>query len=365
MPRVHLSRARKRSPAGRVRALCVPQARFLLSARHWTLDTPHHDSPPLQTGRRVHRCAVPRQRWPSCSTAPASRPGDAAFHRLGRSCRKRRSSCRRRTRTPITASGFSVPAASCRSRSSHARQLPRLARSGRATAVKGAHRAGMRAGLSRAIRRDGDAARRSPRRRGSAGPRRRRGPRTTDARLADPARRTSSPRWCDNGPPWQAVLLRSAAQVLSLSPDRGVLDGLVRRRRRAARAADAECAFEVRAFFPGPGGLVEDPVTGSLNAAVGKWLIDGGARAESQVRREAGHGDSGAGRPGPRRTGRELAETAGSGAIPSPASTAATNPVDTPTGGPVGLRRLSLAALLLRRVRPCHTCRNRFPTVNA
>jgi PhzF family phenazine biosynthesis protein len=32
-------------------------------------------------------------------------------------------------------------------------------------------------------------------------------------------------------------------------------------------------AFEVRAFFPGNAGLTEDPVTGSLNAALGQWLI--------------------------------------------------------------------------------------------
>ncbi len=37
-----------------------------------------------------------------------------------------------------------------------------------------------------------------------------------------------------------------------------------------------ECAFEVRAFFPGHGGLAEDPVTGSLNAAIAQWLIGAG-----------------------------------------------------------------------------------------
>ena len=34
-------------------------------------------------------------------------------------------------------------------------------------------------------------------------------------------------------------------------------------------ASDAEgIAFEVRAFFPGNNGIAEDPVTGSLNAAL-------------------------------------------------------------------------------------------------
>ena len=42
-------------------------------------------------------------------------------------------------------------------------------------------------------------------------------------------------------------------------------------------ASDAEgIAFEVRAFFPGNNGLAEDPVTGSLNAALAQWLIGAG-----------------------------------------------------------------------------------------
>ena len=81
--------------------------------------------------------------------------------------------------------------------------------------------------------------------------------------------------WCDNGPPWQAVLLGSAEQVLSLQPDRRALDGsfvgIV-----APHAGGGECDFEVRAFFPGQPGLIEDPVTGSLNAALGQWLIEAG-----------------------------------------------------------------------------------------
>ena len=45
---------------------------------------------------------------------------------------------------------------------------------------------------------------------------------------------------------------------------------------RTVGAHDSECAFEVRAFFPGHGGLAEDPVTGSLNAAMAQWLIGAG-----------------------------------------------------------------------------------------
>ena len=46
----------------------------------------------------------------------------------------------------------------------------------------------------------------------------------------------------------------------------------------------AQPAFEVRAFFPAPGGgLAEDPVTGSLNAALAQWLIGNGLAPPSYV----------------------------------------------------------------------------------
>lgn len=81
--------------------------------------------------------------------------------------------------------------------------------------------------------------------------------------------------WCDNGPGWRALMLRSAEQLLQLRPDAAALGaafvGLV-----APLPAGHECAFEVRAFFPGPGGFAEDPVTGSLNAALAQWLIGAG-----------------------------------------------------------------------------------------
>ncbi len=91
--------------------------------------------------------------------------------------------------------------------------------------------------------------------------------------------------WCDNGPNWRGVMLRSADQVLSVRPDAAVLAGLdvgvVGPRGKVgvigALPQQEECAFEVRAFFPGAGGgIAEDPVTGSLNAAIGQWLIAAG-----------------------------------------------------------------------------------------
>jgi len=81
-------------------------------------------------------------------------------------------------------------------------------------------------------------------------------------------------QWCDNGPGWQAVLLESAERVLALTPDPQLLAGLdvgV-----IGPHDSGEVDFEVRAFFPGNSGLTEDPVTGSLNAALAQWLIASG-----------------------------------------------------------------------------------------
>jgi PhzF family phenazine biosynthesis protein len=90
--------------------------------------------------------------------------------------------------------------------------------------------------------------------------------------------------WCDNGPKWRGVMLRSAEQVLALKPDTSILAGLdigvVGPRGKVgvvgAQVADSDTAFEVRAFFPGNNGLCEDPVTGSLNAGIAQWLIGAG-----------------------------------------------------------------------------------------
>ena len=90
--------------------------------------------------------------------------------------------------------------------------------------------------------------------------------------------------WCDNGPNWRGVMLRSADEVLAIKPDAAVLDGLdvgvVGPRGKVgivgSRPEGDECAFEVRAFFPGNNGITEDPVTGSLNAALAQWLIGSG-----------------------------------------------------------------------------------------
>jgi PhzF family phenazine biosynthesis protein len=128
----------------------------------------------------------------------------------------------------------------------------------------------------------------------AAPPRRRRGP-LDEAMVLRIARFLQVPRaavvahqHCDNGPGWKAVMLASADEVLALRPQlssEGDLEiGVVGPSKSAgkvgvvgAHAAGMQPAFEVRAFFPAPSGsLAEDPVTGSLNAALAQWLIGDG-----------------------------------------------------------------------------------------
>ena len=98
--------------------------------------------------------------------------------------------------------------------------------------------------------------------------------------------------WCDNGPQWRGVMLASAEQVLALQPNAQVLAGMevgvvapLDQASQQSTNGPAE-AFEVRAFFPGHGGLTEDPVTGSLNAALGQWLIGAGLAPTHYVARQ-------------------------------------------------------------------------------
>jgi PhzF family phenazine biosynthesis protein len=77
-------------------------------------------------------------------------------------------------------------------------------------------------------------------------------------------------QWADNGPGWVAVLLADAEAVLAIQPRYADLDiGVV-----GPHPDDSPAAFEVRAFLPKDGSMVEDPVTGSLNASVAGWLLD-------------------------------------------------------------------------------------------
>lgn len=83
-------------------------------------------------------------------------------------------------------------------------------------------------------------------------------------------------QWTDNGPGWVTVLLGSAQQVLDLKPakslHRRIELGVV-----GLYPAASATAYEVRAFIADQyGSIVEDPVTGSLNASAAQWLIRSG-----------------------------------------------------------------------------------------
>jgi len=76
----------------------------------------------------------------------------------------------------------------------------------------------------------------------------------------------------DNGPVWQVLMLESAEQVLAVDssqvkwPEHKPV-GLI-----GAHGADNECDYEVRMLAPSSG-MSEDPITGSLNAALAHWMV--------------------------------------------------------------------------------------------
>jgi PhzF family phenazine biosynthesis protein len=76
----------------------------------------------------------------------------------------------------------------------------------------------------------------------------------------------------DNGPRWLSLLLDSAQTVLSLQPDHRALAGLAKVGVIGAHVPGGDAQFEVRGFVS-HAGVPEDPVTGSLNAALAQWLI--------------------------------------------------------------------------------------------
>ncbi len=100
-------------------------------------------------------------------------------------------------------------------------------------------------------------------------------------------------QWADNGPGWLAVMLESADAVLDLDPDFSGIEstkigvvgpyplGVV------GKSADRQdFAIEVRAFFSANGRVTEDPVTGSLNAAVAQWLLAAGTLTSPYLARQ-------------------------------------------------------------------------------
>ena len=89
--------------------------------------------------------------------------------------------------------------------------------------------------------------------------------------------------WLDNGPRWLTLWLGTADTVLQLEPDHVALKRLrVKVGVAAPQAPGHETAIEVRAFAS-PAGVLEDPVTGSLNASLAQWLIGNGAQPAHYV----------------------------------------------------------------------------------
>jgi PhzF family phenazine biosynthesis protein len=81
-------------------------------------------------------------------------------------------------------------------------------------------------------------------------------------------------QWVDNGPGWAVIRVATAEEVLAIDPDLSPIAdakvGVIGSYPRGSRHA-----FELRAFAPAIG-IPEDPVTGSLNAAVAQWLTASG-----------------------------------------------------------------------------------------
>ena len=91
-----------------------------------------------------------------------------------------------------------------------------------------------------------------------------------------------------NGPAWQLLRLRSAAAVLAVQPEAraavGTDLGLV-----GPYPPGGAADFEVRGFFTSPTGqLLEDPVTGSLNAAIARHFFGAGLAKGSYVAAQGG-----------------------------------------------------------------------------
>jgi PhzF family phenazine biosynthesis protein len=86
-------------------------------------------------------------------------------------------------------------------------------------------------------------------------------------------------QWVDNGPGWVGLLLADAETVLALRPHHGNVGRLTDVGVIGPHPPDSDVDFEVRAFMP----QGEDPVTGSLNASLAKWLIRTGRAPSSYV----------------------------------------------------------------------------------
>ena len=75
----------------------------------------------------------------------------------------------------------------------------------------------------------------------------------------------------DNGPVWQVLQLKRAEDVLALDSSRVKWPAYKALGFIGAHSPGAECDYEVRMLAPSSG-MSEDPITGSLNAALAQWM---------------------------------------------------------------------------------------------
>lgn len=85
----------------------------------------------------------------------------------------------------------------------------------------------------------------------------------------------------NNGPEWQLLELASADEVLAVDASLVQWPAYVGVSLLGAHPEGAECQFEVRNISPSSG-MIEDPITGSLNSAIAKWMAADG-RLTSQL----------------------------------------------------------------------------------
>jgi PhzF family phenazine biosynthesis protein len=85
----------------------------------------------------------------------------------------------------------------------------------------------------------------------------------------------------DNGPEWQVLELASAADVLAVDSSKVRWPAFKAIGLIGAHPEGSECDYEVRMLAPSSG-MSEDPITGSLNAAIARWMVDDG-RLKSEI----------------------------------------------------------------------------------
>lgn len=79
----------------------------------------------------------------------------------------------------------------------------------------------------------------------------------------------------DNGPVWQVLELASADDVLAADSSRIRYPEFVGVGLIGAHGAGSPCQYEVR-MLGASSGMSEDPITGSLNAAIARWMYGAG-----------------------------------------------------------------------------------------